>query len=129
METTLAEPSRSSRNGALLWAAGVSLLGALGIGALSLALWVAAQIAVAVAEVFRPELQTSADEGWVIAVTVTAMLLCLASGVGAAWVVIGSPPGALPPTLVGIAAGVFGWAVGLCAFCLPMGIDPLSLFG
>jgi hypothetical protein len=48
-----------------------------------------------------------------LTVAVAAMVSCLATALGAAWVLATTPGSKAPPWLVGTVSGVLGWAVGI----------------
>ena len=111
VETTAAV-DRRRRTDAMLWAAGVAWLGALAVVPAAFLLDMALQFVLAVAAVFVPDPDSIDLSGWVLTVALAAMVSCLVTALGSAWVLATTPGSQAPPWLVGSLSGVLGWVVG-----------------
>ena len=110
----------------MLWAAGVAWVGALVAIPVALLLDAALTFVLAIGSIFSPTAAevdpTEANPtGWVLTVAVAAMVSCLATALGSAWVLATTPGSKAPPWLVGTASGLLGWAVGIGVGWLVLG--------
>lgn len=111
VETTAAA-DRRRRTNAMLWAAGVAWLGALAVVPAVFMLDMAMQLVLAMAAVFVADPRSIDLSGWLLTVALTAMVSCLVTALGSAWVLATTPGSQVPPWLVGSLSGVLGWVVG-----------------
>jgi hypothetical protein len=117
METTTVATTtaadRRRRADAMLWAAGVAWVGALAAIPAALLLDAAFEVVLAFGSIFVPAAAEADPTEWMLTVAVAAMVSCLATALGAAWVLATTPGSKAPPWLVGTLSGVLGWAVGI----------------